>query len=273
MSFEGTLVLVVAIINYTNLTTARHTQRVKEVGVRKILGAGRGQLIKQFLAESFLVTISAFVIAILLAELTRPFLTTISGSEHFKETFLNPSVLLASAGLAIIIGIATGVVPALVLSAFKPVQLFKANLGTFARGATLRKSLVISQFTVSIALTICTIIVYKQLTYMQTARLGYDKEHTLVLNIGFAEVRKQYQTLKDILSEHSSITGAAAVSQLPTDIQTGENIDISANQSEGVYCVSVDPDFFDVMDVSITSGEQLIHSIIPNDSMNLFRAE
>ena len=264
------IVLLVAIINYTNLTTARHTQRLKEVGVRKILGAHKAQLINQFMMESFLVTVVALTLAMLLIQLAQPLMLSVAGAEHFRQPLWNAFTLLAGVGLSLILAIVTGIVPALFLASFKPVRLFKSNLGTFARGATLRKLLVISQFTVSIALTICTIIIYQQVSYIREANLGYDKEHTLVLNIGYNEVRKQYQTLKSLLLEHTSITGAAAVSQLPSDIQTGENIDVSPSQHLGVYCASVDPDFFDVMQVHVRNGKPLIQSILPSDSLNYF---
>ena len=266
----ASLVLVVAIINYTNLTTARHTQRVKEVGVRKILGAAREQLIGQFVMESTLVTVSAFAISIFMVQLARPFLFKFTASDFFNTGFWNAPVLIAAIILGLLVALATGVIPAVILSSFKPVQLFKQNLGTFARGASLRKILVISQFTVSIALTICTAIVYQQLRFIHETNLGYNMDHTLVLNIGYSEVRKQYETLKSELTAHSLITGVTATSQLPTDIQGGENIDVSSNQSLGVYCASVDPDFFKVMNVVVKSGEPLIQTIIPSDSDNYF---
>jgi putative ABC transport system permease protein len=266
----ASLVLLVAIFNYINLTTARHTQRVKEVGVRKIFGAGRRQLIHQFVIESCVLCLVAFVLAFFLVEIVRPILSNLFGSDFFNTSFWTAPVLLAAVALCVVIGLATGVIPALFLSSFKPVKLFKANLGTFAKGATLRKFLVVSQFTVSIALTISTAIIYKQLVFIREADLGYDKEHTVVLNIGYAEVRKQYTTLKTALGNHSTILGSTAASQLPTDIQTGENIDVSVNQSHGVNCASVDPDFFNVMGIEVKAGQQLIQSIIPNDSLNYF---
>jgi len=130
--------------------------------------------------------------------------------------------------------------------------------------------LIVAQFTVSIALTICTAITYKQVKYMQDAKLGYNLEQTLVLNIDFSHMRGKHTLLKSELLTNSSIIGATAASQLPTDIQTGENIDITSAQSLSVSCVSVDPDFFEVMGIDVKQGEELISSIEVSDTINHF---
>ena len=264
------LVLLVALINYTNLATARHTQRFREVGVRKVMGASRTQLVFQFVTESVVVTLFAFVLAMLLVELARPLLLSLSGQGYFSRSFLRPGILGAGVGLSLFIGMLTGVFPALGLSSFRPVRLFKANLSTSSRGITIRKALVVSQFSISILLTICTAITYKQVTYLREAKLGYDLEHTLVLNIGFSEIRTRYQLLKSELAAHPSIFGSTAVSQLPTDIQTAENVDVTGSQTLGVNCISVDPDFFRVMGIPVKVGDQLISSTTVSDSMNHF---
>ncbi|MBK7651423.1 MAG: FtsX-like permease family protein [Flammeovirgaceae bacterium] len=264
------LVLLVAIVNYTNLAAARHTQRFKEVGVRKIFGASRKQLIVQFMIESFAVLFMALALAILVIEICRPLVVTIIGQEYLSISLLQTSVLLSTLGITILIGVLTGFIPALALSAFKPIKLFKVNISSSARGITLRKALVVFQFTISIVLTICTAITYQQVSYLQDAKLGYNLDHTIVLNIGYKEIHSQYEVLKSQLLRHTSVLGATAVSQLPTDIQTGENIDISKSETFGVNCVSVDPDFFKVMNIKVKQGEQLISSIRGNGTLNHF---
>lgn len=264
------LVLVVAIINYINLTTARHSQRLKEVGVRKILGAGRKQLIAQLVTESFIVITMAFSFSILITIIARPFLISVAGSVFLGANIWNQEIFITVILITAFIGLITGVLPGVMLSAFKPVHLFKAGLINSSKGTNLRKVLVVSQFAASIALTICTAIIYKQIRFIKETDLGYDKDHTIVLNIGFAEVKKQYQSLKGLLAQHASILGTTATSQLPTDIQTAENIDAPPSQSEGVYCISVDPEFFNVMGIRINNGSELIHAIVPSDSLNYF---
>jgi len=264
------LVLVVAIINYTNLATARHTQRFKEVAVRKVIGATRGQLMSQFMTESMVITFVAFVLAGFIVELAQPVLMSLSGQDYLPSGLFEPGLLLAAVCIAIFIGLLTGLAPAIVLSAFKPAKLFKANVSSGAHRFTVRKALIVAQFTVSIALTICTAITYKQVKYMQDAKLGYNLEQTLVLNIDFSHMRGKHTLLKSELLTNSSIIGATAASQLPTDIQTGENIDITSAQSLSVSCVSVDPDFFEVMGIDVKQGEELISSIEVSDTINHF---
>ena len=264
------LVLIVAVINYTNLATARHTQRFKEVAVRKVLGATRGQLITQFMTESLVITFVAFILAGIIVKFAQPLLMSLSGQEVLSSGTFQPELLLAAVGVTLVIGLLTGLTPALALSAFKPVKLFKANVSAASKGITIRKALIVTQFTVSIALTICTAITYKQVTYMQNARLGYDLEQMLVLNIGFNDVRDKYTILKSELLTSPSVLGATATSQLPTDIQTGENIDVTSSQSLGVSCVSVDQDFFEVMGIDVRRGDELISSINVSDTINHF---
>lgn len=264
------LVLLVAIINYTNLASARYTQRLKEVGVRKVLGASRGQLIVQFVSESLMITAIAFVMALVLVQLVSPILRSISNETLFALNMSQTGVLISLVGIALVIGVLTGLSPALALSAIRPVRLFKANASAPASGISLRKVLMVSQFTVSIALTICTAITYQQMKFMHEAKLGYALDHTLVLNIGYPGIHEQYASLKAQLSENHSILGATATSQLPTDIHTEENIDISPSHELGVHCVSVDQDFFKVMNIPVKQGADLVSSMTATDSINQF---
>lgn len=264
------LVLLVAIINYTNLASARYTQRLKEVGVRKVLGASRGQLIIQFVSESLIITAIAFVIALVLVQLVTPLLQAISNEALLALTSSQTKMLISFVGISLLIGLLTGLSPALALSAIRPVRLFKANASAPAGGISLRKILMVSQFTVSIALTICTAITYQQMKFMHEAKLGYALDHTLVLNIGYPGIQEQYASLKSQLLRNQSILGATATSQLPTDIHTEENIDISPSHALGVHCVSVDQDFFKVMNVPIKQGGDLVSTMVATDSINQF---
>lgn len=263
------LVLVVAIMNYINLATARHTQRYKEVGVRKVLGANQGQLVAQFLAESSLVVLIAFFGAILLAETARPWLLAISGKQMFAMSFLQSEILLAAALVALLIGFATAIFPALALSGFRPVSLFRPS-SQGGRGPGLRKALMVTQFGVSLVLTFCTAITWRQIDYLRDAALGYSKDHVVVLDVSLAGVRENVRTIKQTYLAIPGIAGVTAASQLPTDIQTGENIDASPAQSLGVYCVSVDPDFFKVLGIPLVLPDSRLTVLEPNDSINYF---
>jgi putative ABC transport system permease protein len=263
------LVLGVAMINYVNLATARHTQRYKEVGVRKVLGAKHGQLVVQFLAESSLVILMAFCGAVLLVEAARPWLFEISGKQMFAASFLQWEILLTAASVALLIGLATAIFPALALSGLRPVSLFRPS-SQGGRGPGLRKALMVIQFGVSLVLTFCTAITWKQIVYLREAALGYSKDHVVVLDVSLAGVRENLRTIKQAYLSIPGVTGVTATSQLPTDIQTGENIDASPSQSLGVYCVSVDPDFFKVLGISLVQSDGRLNVLEPNDSINSF---
>ncbi len=264
------LVMLMAIINYTNLTGARYTKRFKEVGVRKVMGASRKQLIAQFVTESMMITVAACVLAIIWIEMAKPLIATFSAQSYVFTSLLEPGLLFSLAFFVLLVGLITGISPAIALSAFQPARLFKANVSASSGGITVRKVLIVSQFTISIALTICMAVTYQQVKFLKEAKLGYKLDHTLVLNIGFKEVKGKYALLKKQFSNNQDILGATATSQLPTDIETEENIDITSSQSLGVHCVSVDPDFFTVMGIPVKHGEKLISSMNETNTLNQF---
>lgn len=264
------LVLAVAVINYINLSTARHTQRFREVGVRKVMGASRGQLVAQFMMESFGVSLLAFAGALLLSEIARPVLSDLAGRNVFSGSFLEARTLLIAASMAVIIAFTTAILPALSLSSFEPVFLFRPFVAGPARGWNLRKILMVFQFSVSILLTVCTAITYRQIEYLRGAALGYQTDHTVVLDISLPGVRESLSSLKQAFLSLPGVRGATTVSQLPTDIQTAENIDASPSLTQGVYCVSVDPDFFAVMGIPLEQTDPRLSALEPNDTVNRF---
>ncbi|HXB08087.1 MAG TPA: ABC transporter permease [Puia sp.] len=181
-SIIGVFILLIACINFINLTTARSADRAKEVGIRKVVGALRGQLARQFTGESIILCLIAFILAVLLtALLIHPF-NQIAGKVVSPGIFSQGGDLLILLGIAILIGIAAGIYPALVLSSFQPVSVLKGRFATGTRGIFLRKTLVIVQFTIATALIIGTLVVYNQLNYMRSQDLGFSKEQKLILD-------------------------------------------------------------------------------------------
>jgi putative ABC transport system permease protein len=263
------LVLAVAMMNYINLATARYTRRFKEVGVRKVLGAARGQLVSQFLVESSLVIFIAFVGAMVVAETVRPMLRALSGNQLFESSFLQVNLLVMAAAIAFLIGLITALLPAVTLSGFRPVFLFRPSSGEL-RGPGLRKALLVTQFVISLVLTFCTAITWRQLDFLQEAALGYSKDHVIVLDVTLPGVKENVRTIKEAYVLLPGVMGATASSQLPTDIQTGENIDASPSRSLGVYCLSADADFFLVMGISLAQSDDRLATLQPNDSINRF---
>lgn len=181
-SIIGVFILLIACINFVNLTTARSADRAKEVGIRKVVGALRGQLAGQFIGESVILCLIAYILAVgFSALLLHPF-NQLAGKIISTGIFAQPGFLLILLGVAVLIGIAAGIYPALVLSGFKPVSVLKGRFVTGTKGVILRKGLVIVQFTIATGLIIGTLVVYNQLNFMRSQDLGFNKDQKMILD-------------------------------------------------------------------------------------------
>ncbi|HVW95064.1 MAG TPA: ABC transporter permease [Mucilaginibacter sp.] len=181
-SIVAIFILLIACINFINLTTARSVERAKEVGIRKVVGAAKGELARQFIGESVILCLVAFVITVILSVLLLPLFNQLAGKTVSPGIFSTPWYVLSLLGLSISIGLLAGIYPAIVLSSFKPVLVLKGRFSTGSKGSALRKVLVVTQFTISIALIIGTIIVYKQMSFMRNRDLGFTKDQILVMD-------------------------------------------------------------------------------------------
>jgi putative ABC transport system permease protein len=181
-SIIAVFILLIACINFINLTTARSAERAKEVGIRKVVGAMKKQLAGQFIGESVIICFIAFVLTVLLSWLLLPMFNNLAGKTISDGIFHHPAYLAMLFGASIIIGLLAGIYPALVLSSFKPVVVLKGRFATGRSGIILRKALVVAQFTISIALIIATLIVYRQMKYMRQQDLGFHKDQMLVID-------------------------------------------------------------------------------------------
>jgi putative ABC transport system permease protein len=181
-SIIGLFILLIACINFVNLTTARAAERAKEVGIRKVVGAARVQLTGQFLGESIVVCLVAFVLSLGLCSLALPLFNQLAGKTISEGIFTRPGYVLTLLFIAMVIGLLAGVYPALVLSSFKPIASLKGRFTTSRKGLALRRGLVIAQFTISISLIIGTAVVYSELNYMRSRDLGFSKDQMLVLD-------------------------------------------------------------------------------------------
>jgi putative ABC transport system permease protein len=180
-SLIGIFILLIACINFINLTTARSVERAKEVGIRKVIGAERGQLTRQFLGESIVLALIAFVLSLGACALLIPPFNFLAGKTISTGLFYHPSYILSLLGIAIGVGVLAGIYPALVLSSFQPIKVLKGRFASGTRGLLLRQSLVVVQFTISIAIIVCTIIIDKQLNFMRNQDLGFNNQQMLVL--------------------------------------------------------------------------------------------
>ncbi len=249
-------ILLVACINFMNLSTARSSKRAREVGLRKVIGAGRKQLIAQFLGESLLISCFSLVLAIGLAFLLLPLFSEISGTD-LQLSLLSPWLWLFLLGLAAFTGLVSGSYPAIFLSGFKPARVLKGPLNLGAAQHWLRNGLVVLQFTVSVLLLIGTAVVYTQLDYIRHKNLGFNKENLLYMPLK-GEIRNKQDALRTRLAAQAATARFTMVSDLPDNLITGD-VDV---QWEGkdpdlrtiVPSIWVDENFISVFGVELLAG-------------------
>jgi putative ABC transport system permease protein len=217
-------ILLIACINFVNLTTARSIERAKEVGVRKVIGAERIQLTMQFIGESVIISLFAFVLAVFLCALLMPLFNQLAGKTISADIFGNPVQIVSLFFLAIVIGVVAGIYPSLVLSSFKPVHVLKGRFSSGTKGLLLRQGLVVFQFAISIILIIGTIVVYTQLNYMRSQDLGFNKEQTMVINTNYDRNKDAF---KQSLSSIPGVMSSAYSSAVP-----GNNIPAAHSEIE-----------------------------------------
>jgi putative ABC transport system permease protein len=211
-------ILAIASINFMNLTTARSAKRAREVGLRKVVGARRPQLVRQFFAESVLTSLVSLGLALILVELFLPPFNALTGKTVATSWAANIPALLGCLGLAVATGLLSGIYPAFFLSSFRPIRVLKGTLRTAGGGRVFRKALVIVQFTLSVFLITGTAIISRQMTYMRTKDLGFDKERIIHLRL-FGELPEKYDAIKERLLQNPDVASVTASLALPSDIQ------------------------------------------------------
>jgi putative ABC transport system permease protein len=207
-------ILVIASINFMNLSTARSSGRAKEVGVRKVLGSFRKDLIKQFLTESMLLSLISLAIAVVIAWIALPFFNSISEKEMALSDLNHWFMIKTLIGMALFIGLLAGSYPAFFISAFRPVNVLKDRMKGGLKAGPFRSGLVVFQFTASIILIIGTLVIFNQLRYIQNKKLGFDKEQVLILNKADL-LGNQAEVLKNEMMRHPQIVNATMTSFLP----------------------------------------------------------
>ncbi len=209
------LILLIAVVNYVNLATARSTDRAREVGMRKVLGSERSQLILQFLSESVLTTFVALVVAVLLAVAAVLWLGNLNGVNFFFDARTGLLVAAFLFGLLLIVGILAGLYPAFALAGFKPISVLKGAFRSTKQGRALRVGLVVFQFALSIALIASTGIVQKQLHYINTLDVGYQREQVVLFDAVDQSMAQSLELFRDNIVQHSSFVSASRSSNVP----------------------------------------------------------
>ena len=250
-------ILIIACINFMNLATARSMKRAREVGLRKVVGARRTQLMRQFFGEALLMALTAVLLAsILVGIFLKPFNTITSKPLSF-DVFGNPLLLLGLVALTIMVGLISGSYPALFLSSFQPIRVLKAGFQGRSGGALFRKGLVILQFSISLILIIGTIIVSRQLHFIQNKDLGWDRQDVIVMPIN-EELREQFQVYRHELTKNPNIRHVTAASSIPTHIGNINPIEWiegkEINQSFLINFIVAQDDYIDTFDIKLAAG-------------------
>lgn len=258
-SLIGAFILLIAMINFMNLSTARSLERAKEVGIRKSIGADQRSLITQFLGESLLIVFLSTLVAFILVIIALPNISSVTGKELTIQQFLHWETMLLLAGLMIFIGVAAGSYPALVLSRFNPVLILKGVMKTNTGGINLRRALVVFQFTLSIALIAGTIIVYSQMNHLLDKDLGFDKEQMLVLDYNYDEVvNSKSELLKQELQKNPAVKSVAFSRSVPGSMYPNAGTVIETPSGEmkmiGQPIFQVGIDFIKHFDLKLVAG-------------------
>ncbi len=262
------LILIIAIINYMNLTTARSSARIREVGVRKVVGSGRMQLIGMFITEAMVMILIAFFAAFFLVSLLLPYFNVIAEKNLDIWQFGTYTTLLVLIAFAVFIGIFSGSYPALFLSHFKTIPALKGQLGNLKNNILFRKSLVVFQFVITVAMIAGSIVIYRQLEYSYKKDLGFNKEQVLTFHIHDRAVRSQVPAIKTKLLQSPLIQGVAAAGNPIGNNDLGSNGFVFENNDgsfpEGTKMVQqlmTDADYISTLDIKIAAGRNFSPAI------------
>lgn len=258
----GLIILLLAAINYMNLATARSARRIKEIGIRKVMGALRSQLIGQLLGESIILTCLSFMLALLLAYSLLPNFNRLLNQAIPFDLVGNPWILVSLALTAILIGGLSGLYPAMIVSALSPLKAFKGKLmGNLRQGISLRNVLIVSQFTAAVVLAVGSVVVYQQLQYIRNKKLGFNKEHIVYVPFSSDEIAHNIPTIRNELLSDPKIRKVSVSTNLI--LNTGNQGIVDAwdgNQKErNLYCYRyfVDESFLDLFEIPLVAGRGL----------------
>lgn len=218
-SLVALFILIIACINFMNLATACSTNRAREVGIRKVAGAHRFNLIKQFFSESLFMLLIALILAIVGVKLMLPFFNALSGKQLTMSFIASKDIILILIGITVFTGLLAGGYPAVFLSSFRPANVLKGLLKAGGKGAWLRKTLVVAQFAISVILIICTMVVFRQLDYIRNKDIGLDKENVIYIS-SRGSIGNQYETVKTELLKNPNVLAVTISSDLPSNISS-----------------------------------------------------
>jgi len=251
-------VLLIACFNFINLTTARSAQRAKEVGLRKVVGAHRRQLVNQFFWESILLTVFSLILALLLFAVFLPLFRNLTGTPINFLYILDPQIILGIVGITLVTGLVSGIYPALLLSSFQPVYIMKGVFQPGSGGSRLRKVLVVFQFVFSITLIICTSLLFNQLQFMQNKGLGFEKDMLIYTRLK-GNLEQNFEPLRAELQKNANVQHVTFTSRTPVFIGTnGHGWDWEGREptiDPLVTYFAAEPNFLEAFEMELAQGK------------------
>jgi putative ABC transport system permease protein len=256
------LILIIACANYTNLATAQSAGRSAEIGMRKVMGASKLQVFRQFIGESFVITFIAAILAFAMSIFLVPYFNRISGKQFTAATMLQPLPIISLVIFSVLVSFFAGLYPALVLSGTQILNVLKKGFSFTGGRNMLRKTLIVAQFGISVFLIIYTVIIMQQMRYMQTKNLGYDKDHVVVLPIG-GGMLSNFKMLKDAFQQVRGVEGVTASYETPEFVEWGDGItaiDEKGKHEISLNAMPVDLDFTKTMKMQLIAGRDFQES-------------
>ena len=270
--------LIIACINYMNISTARSARRAKEIGIRKVTGSNKGQLISQFLMESLLTAFIALLLSVLLVLFLLPLFNSLSGKALSYVILFQPVTLLILLGIILFVGIGGGLYPAFYLSKFNPVIVLKGRLSKGSSNVNLRRALIVVQFSISMIMLVCTYVVFKQLQFVRNKDLGFNKEQVMSMDIdGDANEKSKVIAFEDALKANAQVKSVSASRSRPGN----GNINFilfsleskNGKTDKGVSCYGIDENYFSTLGIKLVKGRNFsgpsdtLRSIIVNENL------
>lgn len=270
--------LLIACINYMNLTTARSARRAKEIGIRKVTGSSKKQLVLQFLSESLLTAFVGVLLSVILVIILLPVFNSISGKSFNVRALLHPFNLLLLPGIILFTGLVGGSYPAFYLSGFKPVNILKGALSNASGNVNLRRTLVVLQFSISMIMLICTWVVYAQLSYLRKKDLGFNKDQVMTVTVNTGEDERS-----KIFAMNNELRGMPGIKNVGTGNAYPGSGNINLNLftveskngyvDKGIECYGIDDQYLGTLGIQVVKGRNFLnladtlHSIVVNEAM------
>jgi predicted permease len=274
-SLIALFILVIACINFMNLATARSAKRAREVGLRKVVGARRSQIIRQFFGESILLTVIALGVSILIVEALLPVFNGLSGKDLKFGLSGNMPILASLLGIAVFTGVLSGSYPALFLSSFLPGKVLKSSYRSAGSRPALRKALVVFQFSLSIFLIISTTVIYSQLQYIQSKDLGFDKENLIYAGID-EKIRENYDAIKNEILRNPRVLHMTRTFQLPSFNRYSAPVNWEGKTPDQniTFNISlVDPDYLETLGLELVQGRNFSYEFSTDTSNYILNEE